>query len=145
MDRAQVREVDDRVAVRVASAHVAGLHLDATEEDGGLVAKDHPWCAGLVVAHDVRARVLVRDDLRVLHEVGVTAGVVEMMVGVEDVANRLVGDAADLGGDEVVAVQILVVDDDDPCIGDPHRHVSARHVSIEARNHIEAVLDLANL
>ena len=89
--------------------------------------------------------VAVGDDLGRPHEVGVAAGVVAVVVGVQHVADGLVGDAGDLGGDEVVAVRELVVDDDDALIGHPDRDVAAGLPAVEAGDDVEAVLHLAYL
>ena len=75
------------------TAEVIGVHLRVPEIDGGFVREPDPWCARLVITKDVGPDVLVRDDLGVREKVGVAAGVVTVMVGVEDVLDRLVSDA----------------------------------------------------
>ena len=59
----QIREVDDRVAARVAAAEMQQLHLDAAREHRGLVRKRDVGLARLVDAEKVRADVLLADHV----------------------------------------------------------------------------------
>ena len=145
VDGAQVGEVDDRVAVGVAASEVVGLRLGAAQEDRGLVGERQPRGAGLAVTDDVGAGVAVGDDLGRPHEVGVAAGVVAVVVGVQHVLDGLVGDAGDLGGDEVETVGELVVDEDDAVPGHADGDVAAGLPAVESGNDVEAVLHLPYL
>ena len=141
----EVGEVDHRVAVRVTPPVMVRLHLRAAEEHRGLVGEDDARRARLVVADDIVARVPMCDHLGVAQEVGVAPGVVPMVMRVENVLDRLVGNATDLRGDEIEAVGELVVDDDHAVAGHPYRDVAARLRAVESRNHVETVRHLADL
>jgi hypothetical protein len=70
---------------------------------------------------------------------------VVVVMRVQHVLDRPVGDAADLLGDEIEAVGELVVDDDDAVVGHTHRHVAARLPTVESGDDVEAVHQFTNL
>ena len=129
----------------MASAEVKHLDLRTPQEHRGFVREDDTRRTGLIVPNDVRAGVLVRDHLGGRHEVGVAAGMVVVMMRVEHVLDRLVGDAPDLLGDEIEAVRELVVDDDHPVVGYPDRNVPTRLPSVEPGDDVEAVHHFTDL
>ena len=87
----------------------------------------------------------MRDHFGGLHEVGVAAGVVTVVMRVQHVLDGLVGDATHLLGDELEAVGELVVDDNDAIVGHPDRDVASRLPAVEAGDDVQAVHHFANL
>ena len=85
MDHAQVGEVDDRVAVGVPAAEVVRAHLHAAEEHRRLVVEGDARRARLLVPQEVLADVPVRDDLGRVDEDGVAAGVIGVVMRVQQV------------------------------------------------------------
>jgi hypothetical protein len=73
----------------VPAPEIVGANLDAAEEDGGLVVEHHARRTRLLVAQKVLAHVAVGDDLGRVDERLVAAGVVGVVVSVEEVLHRL--------------------------------------------------------
>ena len=135
VDGAQIREVDDRVTVRVPAPEVVRTNLNAAEVDGGLVGVDDARRRVLLVADHVLPRVLVGDDIRRVNEPDVAAGVIAVVVRVDDVADRLVGHLGHPRLDAVDVARELVVDQDDALGRHAHAHVPADPVDV-----VESVL-----
>ncbi len=141
----EVWKIDDGIAVGVAASKVMRLDLGVAQKHGCFIGERDGRRAGLVVADDVLACVPVGNDLGGRHEVGITAGMITMVVGVHDVLDRLIGDASHLRGDEVEAVGELVVDDDDAVVGHADRDVAAGLAAVESRDDVESARDFAYL
>ena len=77
---------------------------------------------------------------RLLLEVRVPAGVVAVIVRVDDEAHRLVGDALQRGLNLVRQRRVLVVDDHDAVLADGRADVAAR-----ALQHVDVAGDLGDL
>ncbi len=88
----------------------------------------------------VVARVLVRDDLRNRQHQRVAAGMVVVLMRVDDVAQRLIGDRLHLREDVVVVPVEHVVHQNHALGGHQHRDVAA-----VAGHHIEVVFHLLGL
>jgi hypothetical protein len=121
---AQVREIDDGVAVGVPAAEVVGTSLYPTEEDRRLVVERHARRARLLVAEEVLAHVPVRDDLSSRDEGRVAAGVVGVMMRVQYVLHGQRADALHLLQNLGDVLLILVVDENQPLGRDANRHVA---------------------
>ena len=125
MDGPEIGKVDDRIAVGVAAAEKSHLHLDAAEVDFRLVAEHQTGRARLLVFQDVLADVAVRDNLDPAGEnLAVAADVIGVMVRVEQVLDRLGGDAFHLVQHLGDVHGELVVHEDHAFRGHPHRHVA---------------------
>ena len=116
----------------------------------GLVHAHGRADAGLAAGLQALAHVVLRDDGRARSGEGqVSAGVVAVVVGVDDEAHRLVGraNALERGGDLVGQRSVLVIDDDDAIFADRGGDVAARafqHVDV-AGNLGDLDLDLAEV
>jgi hypothetical protein len=126
VNRLEVGEVDDGVAVRVPAAEPEQLHLRASEMNGGLVRERHGRLARLLDAQEVRADVLVREDADAEHvaHVGVAAGVVAVMMRVEDVFHRQRADGLHVCEHVGCLAGELVVHDDQTFRGHADRDVA---------------------
>ena len=89
----------------------------------------------LPLRHEVCPGVTVGDDLRDRQQARRAAGVVVVLVGVEDVADRLGSDAPDLREQGVMIAVVHVVDEHHPFT----RHVR-RDVAALARDHVQVAL-----
>ena len=150
MNHLQVGEVDDRVAARVAAAEPVRAHFLAAEPDRRLVGERDARQANRrarrvfevrrAVRHQVGARVLVGDDLGNRQHQRVAAGVVVVLMRVDDVAQGLARQRLHLREDVVVIPVEHVVDEN---------HALARHVERDiaavARHHVEVVFDFLSL
>ena len=85
----QVGEVDHGVAVGVSAPEIVRADFHAAQENGSLVVEHDPWSTRLFVSQKILSHVFVRDDLGHLDEALVAAGVVRMMVGIQQVLHRL--------------------------------------------------------
>jgi hypothetical protein len=126
VDRLEIGEVGDRVAVGVPAPEVEQLHLDAAQVYRRLVGERDVRFAGLLDAQEVLPDVAVADDVdpELAPHVGVAADVIAVMVAVEQVPHRLRADrlhAREHVGD---VLRVLVVDEDQPFGGHPHGHVA---------------------
>ena len=126
MDRLQIREIDDRVAVGVAASEPIGLHFDSTQVDGCAIGKRDGRLARLLEAQEVLADVLVRDDVdsECPADVGVSASVVAVMVAVQQVLHRQRAHHLHLLQHLGRLIGEFVVDEDQTFRRHPHRHVS---------------------
>ena len=140
MDDAEVRKIDDRVAVGVTAAHVVGLNLGIAQKHRCLIGVDDRGRPGLIVPQDVRAHVLVGDHLGDGRKLCVAAAVVPVVMGVQDVLDRFARDARDIGNDLVIVVCKLVVDHDDAVTGHPNADVAAR-----PGDHVQTVGDFGDV
>ena len=131
MNGPQVGEVNDRIAVGVPAAEVVRLHLGATQMDARPVGVDNPRRRLLPAPDHVRPGILVRDDLRLVDEARVATRVVAVVVGVDDVADRLICHRPDLLADPVDVPRKLVIDQDHSLGGNPHAHVAPDTVDVE--------------
>ena len=126
----------------MAATEVVRLHLFATQVDGQFGReRDARQADGrsrrvlvirLLDVGQIGADVLVRDDLGNRQHLEVAAGVVVVLVGVEDVAQRPVGNRLDLGEDVGVVAIEHVVDQDHPF----RRHVESDVASL-TRDHVQ--------
>jgi hypothetical protein len=138
MDGALALEEDDGVAVGVAAAEVTGHDLLASQHDLRLVGERDARDAGHLAFHHVGAGVAVQDDFGVGGEHGlIAAGVVPVVMRVEDEADRLVADALHLGQNLRVVLRELVVDQEHALVRGQHGDVAAA-----ADDDVEAVGDL---
>ena len=120
------REVDHGVAIGVAAPEVFGDYLFAAQKDLLLIAEGEMGQAGLIPGHHIGARVLGQDYFRVGRQHGsVAAGVVAVMMGIQHVANRLVGDGLDLGEDARSVLGELIVHHHDTFAGGHDGNVAA--------------------
>ena len=107
----------------------------------------------LIAAHDVLARVLVRNDRGDFREHRIAAGMVAMMVRVHDPADRLARDLLHLVHDRlrhrnglaVAPVEVVIgVDQKHALVGDAHAHVPADIARVGAgrHDHVEMIVEL---
>ena len=93
------------------------------------------------------AHVVLRDDRRFLLEECVAAGVVAVIVGVDDEADRLVGNALERSLDLLGQGSVFVVDHDDAVVTHRRADVSARSLQhVDAAGNVgDLDLDLAEI
>ena len=100
MQHAFGREINHRVAIGVAAADVLCEHFLASQKNLGLIGEGDAREPGHLSGHHVGACVLVDDDLgRRCHQRFVAAGMVGVLMGVEDVADGLVADGFHFSND----------------------------------------------
>ena len=145
VDGLHLGEVDDRVAARVAAAEIVSLNLLAAKIDRELVRERDAWqpdrCSRRVLVvraldiGQVGADVPVRDHLRNRQHLEVAAGVIVVLVSVDDVTQGLVRHRLDLREDVgMVAVEHVV--NQDNALG---RRVEG-HVATLTRDHVQITL-----
>ena len=85
-----------------------------------------PAVARRAAALQALAHVVLRDDRRLLLEICIPAGVIAVIVRVDDEPHRLVGDALQRGLNLVGQRGVLIVDDHDAVVADRRADVSSR-------------------
>jgi len=71
------------------------------------------------------ARIGRRDDFRRTHEFHISAAVVRVVLGGQDILHRLAGDALDVRHDGVMILPVLIVDQNDALTGYQYRDSAA--------------------
>ena len=154
---------DDGVAVGVAGREVQGTDIFAIQVNGDVVIERDDWQgsfgSGLEIHMDrtavscaaagleALADVVMCDDRRLFLEVFVSAGVIPVIVRVDDEADGLVGDALQRGLNLIGQWSVLIVDDHDTVLADGGADVSAsalEHVDV-SRDFRDFDLNLAEV
>ena len=98
--------------------------------------KDHVGRSGLIIAQYVRPHIPVCNDLRVGQKFRSRSSVIEMVMGIQHILDRLVRYRGNLPNDIGVAVRELVVHDHEALVGNEDQHIAAGHVAVESRQEI---------
>ena len=122
---------DDAIAVRVSRRKVDGADVFAVQVHGGAIVEgddgQHIFTGGRRVVlekgdgsarRQPLAHVLLRDDGPLLGKIRISAGVVAMVVRVDDETHRLVGDALERRLDLGRERGELIVDHNDAIVAD---------------------------
>ena len=109
----------------MAAAEVLHPHFLAAKKHRSLIGKGNPLRARLILSHDVSAGILVSDDLRLGQETFVTARVIAVVMGIENVADRQTRHRFHLVEDLIGIPQELVIDQNDAVLRQQHADVAA--------------------
>jgi len=131
-DDAMVREIGDDIAVAVRAPEVIDVHTLAAKIQPHAVLERHVRRPRLIGLDHLPPRAFRGHDLDVLRlHLRIPAAVITVVVGVDDVADRLARDLSDLRH-QVVEVDLeLVVDEDQPLIRDEDRRVPWNEVVVD--------------
>ena len=143
---AEVRKIDDGVAVRMTAAEPQRPCLDVAEVDRKLVGEneirepDRQARIVLIVrlpdVRQVGTNVLVGNDVGDRQQLQIATGMIVVLVRIELVDDRLIGDRCD-GGQNIVMVPVEhIIDEHDAVVG----HIG-RDVAAFAGDHVELALD----
>ena len=109
----------------MAAAQVKQLDFDASQVDGGLIGEYDVGFTGLFDAQEIGADVFVGDDIDShLADVDVAAGVIAVMVGVEQILHRQGRHGLHLRQDVGYVFGIFVVDQDQAFGSDAESYVA---------------------
>ena len=134
------REIHEGVPIRVPPAKVPRADFLASQKDLGLIAKCNSRKAGHLSGDHVGPRVLMRDNIhRCRHRQQrlVAAGVIAVLVRVQNIADRLVGNRFHLGQNVRGVLREFIVHEDYPFAGRQHRDIAAI-----ADDHVQILGDL---
>ena len=137
--RAIGRKYDHHVAVGVGAPEVVQLHVFAAQVDVRVMLDHDARQTRLLTVHHVLASFFGCDHhgVQVLH-LRVAAAVVAMMMRIDDVLDRLVGDLLQLLQDAVVIDIELIVHQKHAFAGNQGRGIARNNVVVD---HIEIVFD----
>ena len=90
MNHSKIAEKDNRIAIGMPPAEMQGLNLLASQHYRRAFIKDHVGRSGLIIAQYVRPHIPVCNDLRVGQKVRIGSSVIEMVMGIQHILDRLV-------------------------------------------------------
>ena len=91
----------------------------------------------MIIAQYVRPHIPVCNDLRVGQKVRIGSSVIEMVMGIQHIPDRLVRYRRNLLNDIGVALGELAVHDHDALVGNQDQHIGAGHIAVESRQEVE--------
>jgi hypothetical protein len=125
-------KIHNGIAVRVPAAEVLCPNFLAAEKYGRLVGKDNARRGNrgaghvrLLAPQNIRPGILCGDDVGSREKFGVSAAMVLMVVGIDDVFDRLLGDRLDPRRNGIVVLLKLVVDQDHAFSRNQHGDIAA--------------------
>src|SRR5262245_32454646 len=131
----EIGKVDDRITIRVTTPEILCSNFLAAEVYGEFVRESYPrqsdrrarrvLIVGLLDVFEVRSNILMCDDLGDWQHLEIAAGMVIVLMGVDDVLDRLVCNRLYLSQNVRVVSIEHVVDEDDSIRSDVRRDISA--------------------